>query len=95
MEAFLAVGKQVAYQALEVPCPLNLVAYPLNLVACPWNWEAYPWSWEAYPWSWEASYQAVVGLHSAVEASQGRKAVEAMVPPLSGQGGPLDLVASC
>jgi len=44
VEAFPAVGKQVAYQALEVPCPLNLVACPLNLVACPWSWEAYPWN---------------------------------------------------
>jgi len=57
--ASLVVVKQVAYQDVGVPCPWNLVAYPWNLVACPL----------------EASCQAVVDLHSAVGASQGRKAV--------------------
>jgi len=37
VEAFPVAGKQVAYQALEVPCPWSLVACPLNLEACPWS----------------------------------------------------------
>ena len=62
------------------------VAYRDVGVPCPWNLVACP---------LEASCQAVVGLHSVVGAFQGRKAVEALDLPWSGQGAPLNLVASC